>query len=151
VQERRHELELHPFAERQLADRLEHELPHAEHVDELVARPLEAGGVEPVDLLVEAEALGGGQVPPQLVPLAHDEREPAPKIVGPLPGHMAEHPGRAAGGRDDPGEQLEEGRLAGAVGAEQGHELAAVHGEVHAAQGLDHAARAVEQAPHARP
>ena len=139
VQERRHELELHPLAEREFADRLEDQLPHAEQVDEFVARPLEPGGIDAVDLLVEPEALGGGQVPPELVPLPHHEGEPAAEVVGPLPGHVAEHAGGARRGRDDPREQLEERRLAGTVGAEQGHELTPAHGEAHALQRLDDA------------
>ncbi len=78
----------------------------------------------PIDLLVQAKRLLGGQIPPELVLLAHHQREPAAIGVLALPGHEAHHAGGAAGGIDDAGEQLERGGFAGAVGAEKGDELA---------------------------
>ena len=149
VQERGDQFQLHPLAQREFADRLEHELAHAEQVDQFVPGAFEAGGLDPVDLLVEPEALGGGQVPPELVALAHHEGEPPPEVVGAFPGHVAEHAGGAPRGRDDPGEQLEKGRLAGAVGAQQRHELPAADREAHAAERLHESARAVKKASHA--
>ena len=104
MQERGDQFQLHSLAEREFANRLEHELAHAEQVDQFVPGAFEAGGLDPVDLLVESKTLGGGQIPPELVALAHHEGEPPPEIVGPLPGHVAEDVGSAPRGRDDPGE-----------------------------------------------
>ena len=150
VQERRDELELHPLAEREFADRLEDQLPHAEQVDEFVPRLLKTGRVDPIDLLMQPKTLGSRQVPPELVPLSHHERKPAAEVIGPLPGHVAEHGRRAPGGRDDPGEELQERRLAGTVGAEQGHELAAADRQINPLHRLHHAAGAMKERPDAR-
>jgi hypothetical protein len=99
---------------------------------------------------VEPETLGGGQVPPELVALAHDEGEPPAKRVLPHPGDVPEDAGGAAGGRDDAREQLEKRGLARTVGAEQRHEFAASDPQVHPAERLDDPAGAVEQAADAR-
>ena len=101
--------------------------------------------VDAIDLLVQAERFGGGQVPPELVLLAHHQREAAAIGVVALPGHVAEHAGLAGGGIDHAGEQLERRGLAGAVGAEEGDELALFDVEVDAADGLHLAVLAVEQ------
>jgi hypothetical protein len=146
VQQGGHQLQLHALAQRQVADRPQHQVAHPQHVDEFVPGALEAGGLDAVDLAVQPEALGGRQVPPQLVPLPHHQREAAAEGVGPLPGHVTEHGGHAPGGRDDAGEEFEERRLAGPVGSEQGHELTPADGQIHSAQGFDHAAVAPEQA-----
>ena len=47
---------------------------------------------------MELEAVGGRQVPPELVLLSHHQRELAAEGVGPLPGDEAEHPRLAAVG-----------------------------------------------------
>ena len=96
---------------------------------------------------MEAERLGGGQVPPELVLLAHHQGEAAAVGVVALPGDVAQHAGLAAGGIDDAGEQLERRGLAGAVRAEEGDELALLDVEIDAADGLDLAVLAVERAP----
>ncbi len=109
------------------------------------------GRLDAVDLLVESERFGGGQVPPQLVLLPHHEREPAAVIVVALPRHVAEH-ARLAGRRvDDAGEQLERGGLAGAVGAEEGDELAFVDIQIDAAHRFDVAVLAAKQPSKRRP
>ena len=95
-----------------------------------------AGG-DRVDLAMELEAVGGGEVPPELVLLAHDQGELAAEPVGPLPGDEVEHPGLAAGGVDQPGEHLQRGGLARPVGAEEGHHLAGLDGEADAVDGAD--------------
>ena len=102
-------------------------------------------GVDAIDLLMEAERLGGGQVPPELVLLAHHQGEAAAIGVVALPGDVAQHAGLAGGGVDHAGEQLERGGFAGAVGAEEGDELALLDVEIDAADGLDFAILAVEQ------
>ena len=107
---------------------------------------LKARRVDAVDLLMEAERLGGGQVPPELILLAHHEREAAAIGVLALPGHEAQHPRLAARGIDHAGEQLERRGFAGAVGTEEGDELARLDVEIDAADGLDLAILAVERA-----
>ena len=102
-------------------------------------------GLDAIDLLVQAERLGGGQVPPELVLLAHHQGEAAAIGVFAPPGHEAHHPGRAAGGRDHAGEQLQRGGLAGPVGAQEGHELALLDPQIDAADRLDRAILAAEQ------
>ena len=62
-----------------------------QQIDELVVRVLELVGRDAVDLLMEPERFGGGQVPPELVLLAHHEREPAAVGVVAFPGDEAEH------------------------------------------------------------
>ncbi len=104
--------------------------------------------LDAVDLLVQAERLGGGQVPPELVLLAHHQGEAAAIGVLALPGDVAHHAGRAAGGRDHAGEQLQRGGLAGAVGAEKGDELALLDRQVDAAHRLDRAVLPAEQPAH---
>ena len=89
------QLHLHPLAERQLADRL---------VEQLAARPsrstssscvlLELRRVDAVDLLMQAERLLRGQVPPELVLLPHHQGEAAAIGVLALPGDVAQHAGR---------------------------------------------------------
>ena len=140
------ELHLHPLAERELADRLVEQLRDAQQVDELVLLALKRVGLDAVDLLVQAERFGSGQVPPELVLLAHHEGEAAAVGVVALPGHVAEDAGLAGGGIDDAGEQLERRGFAGAVGAEEGDKFAGVDIEIDAADGLDFAILAVKEA-----
>ena len=103
------------------------------------------GRLDAVDLLVQAERFLRRQVPPELVLLPHHQGEAAAVGVFALPGHVAHHAGRAGGGRDDAGEQLERGGLARAVGAEKGDELALLDRQIDAADGLDVAILAAKQ------
>ena len=145
VQQRGDQLHLHPLAQRQLADRLREQPAHAEHVGQLVAGALEPLGLDAIDLLVQAERLGGGQVPPELVLLAHHQGEAAAIGVFAPPGHEAHHPGRAAGGRDHAGEEFQGGGFAGPVRAQKGDELALFDPQVDAADRLDQPILAAEQ------
>ena len=90
------------------------------------------------------------QIPPELIFLPHHQGEAAAIGVFALPGHVAHHAGRAAGGVDHAGEQLERGGLAGAVGPEKGDELALLDRQVDAADRLDLAIFAVKQPAHRR-
>ena len=123
-------------------------LAHLEQIDQLVAAAGELLRLDAVDLLVQAERLLGGQVPPELVLLPHHQGEAAAIGVFAPPGDVAHHAGRAAGGIDDAGEQLERGGLAGPVGPEKGDELARLDREVDAADRLHVAVVAVKQPPH---
>ena len=112
---------------------------------QFVAGAIEAGGLDAIDLLVQAERFGGRQVPPELVLLAHHQGEAAAIGVFAFPGHVAHHAGRAAGGRNHAGEELQRGGLAGPVGPEEGDEFALFDGQIDAAHGLDDAILPAEQ------
>ena len=94
---------------------------------------------------MELEAVGRGQVPPELVLLAHHQRELAAEGIGPLPGHKTEDPRFAARGIDQPGEHLERRRLARAVGAQEGDHLAGLDREADLIDGADLAVLAVKE------
>ena len=101
--------------------------------------------LDAVDLLVQAERFVGGQVPPELVLLAHHQREAAAIGVFAFPGDMSHHAGRTGGGSNNARKELERGGLARPVGAEKGDEFALLHRQVDAADGLDRAVLAAEQ------
>ena len=83
----------------------------------------ELGTRDPVDRPVQLERVERGQVPLELVAVAHHERDPAEEVALALRGHVAEH-ARLAGGRvEEPGEHLQRRRLAGAVRAEEADDL----------------------------
>src|SRR5262245_5340257 len=86
---------------------------------------------------MELEAIGGGQIPPELVLLPHDQRKTPAKSIGPIPWRVAEHARRAARGIDDPRQHLERGRFAGAVGSKKGHHLPWFDGESYPIDGTD--------------
>jgi len=135
----------HALAQRQLADRLAEQVAHAEHGGKLIAGPLEAGGLDAVDLLVQAERLGGRQVPPELVLLAHHQGEPPPVGVFALPGEVAEDAGRPRRRGNHAGKELERGGLACPVRAEEGDELTLIHAKVDGPDRLDRAVLAAKQ------
>ena len=89
VQQGGDQLHLHPLAERQFAHRLPQQRADLEQFDQFVARAVETGRLDAIDLLVQAKRLLGGQVPPQLVLLPHDQREPAAIGVLALPRDVA--------------------------------------------------------------
>ncbi len=88
------QLHLHPLAEGQLADGLAGELLDAEQLGQLAEGLAELVVGDGVDLPVELEAVGGGQVPPELVLLAHDEGELAAEGVLAVPGDEVRGRGR---------------------------------------------------------
>ena len=108
-----------------------------EHLGQAVAGLLELLPLDVIDMLVQPERLGGRQVPPELVLLAHHQGKAAAVGVFAFPGHVAHHRRRAAGGREHAGEQFQRGRLARPVGPQKGDELARLDGQIDAADGLD--------------
>src|SRR5262245_53241732 len=97
---------------------------------------------------MQAERLGGGKVPPELVLLAHDEGESAAVSVVAFPGNKAEHAGCAGRRIDHAGEELECGGFSGAVGAEKGDEFALLDIQIDSADSFDLAILAVEEPTH---
>ena len=83
-----------------------------------------AGARDAVDAGVELEGFARGQVPPELVLLAQQQRELAAVAVVAFPGHVAQHARRAARGVEQPGEHLQGGGLARAVRAEEADQFA---------------------------
>ena len=123
VQQRADHLDLHPLAEREVPHRLADEVADVEQLDQLVAQRRELGTRDPVDRPVQLERVERGQVPLELVAVAHHERDPAEEVALALRGDVAEH-ARLAGGRvEQPGEHLQRRRLAGAVRAEEADDL----------------------------
>ena len=87
-----------------------------------VGRELVAG--DPVDRPVQLVRVERGQVPLQLVPVPHDERDPAQEATLPLRRDEAEHVRLPSARIEQAGEHLERGRLPGAVRAEEADDLA---------------------------
>ena len=118
------DLDLHPLAERKLSDGLAHEVAHVEQRDQLVPQREEVRTRDLVDRAVELEGVERRQVPLQLVPVAHDERDPAQEVALALRGDVPEDACLPAGHVEETGQHLEGRRLAGAVRAEEADDLA---------------------------
>ena len=86
---------------------------------------------------MQLEAVGGGQVPPELVFLAHHQGEETAKGVRPLPGREAEDLGVAARRINQAGEHFQGGRLAGSVRPKKGNHFARLDGKAHALDRMD--------------
>ncbi len=130
------ELHLHPLAERQLADRLVEQPADIEQIDEFIHGLAELFRLDAIDLLVQAKRLSGGQIPPQLILLSHDEGEATPIGVIALPRHEAQNACFAGGGIDYTREEFERRGFSGTIGTEKGDELAHFDFEIDAANGL---------------
>ena len=99
---------------------------------------------------MELEAIGGGQVPPELVLLAHDQRELAAEGVGAAPrGRSRARSAVAAGRVDQAREHLEGRRLPRPVGPEERDHLARLDREADAVDGVDFLVLAAIEPPEA--
>jgi len=96
--------------------------------DKLVEGAAVVGRGNAVDGAVQLEGIGSGDVPDQLVALAHDEGDLPQEISLPFPGHVAEDARLAPDGMQKPGEHLERRRFPRAVGAQEADDLS--RGEV---------------------
>ena len=137
VEERADDLDLHPLAQRELPNRLAHEVADLEQLDQLVPRLEELLARDAVDRAVELERVERRQVPLELVAVAHDQRDAAQEVALALRGHVAEHARLAGGDVEQPREHLQRRRLAGAVRAEEADDLAGRDVERDAVDGLD--------------
>src|SRR5215211_2056095 len=136
VQQPPGDLEASPHAAREGLDQVATALPEVDHGQDLLAALAGGGPVDPVQLPVEAQVLLGSQVGVQ-GRLLEDEADVAAYLVA-FGGHVeAGHPGRALGGVGQGAEDLDGGRLAGAVGAEKAERLPRTHVQVDAGHGLD--------------
>ena len=75
---------------------------------------------------MQSERFLRGQVPPELVLLTHDQREAATVGIIALPGNVAQHAGRAAGGPHQTYKNLDRGGLAGTVRADEAEDLSSL-------------------------
>lgn len=106
------------------------------HVEHLAHPARDRGGLDAVQLGVQAQVLRGGEVAVERRVL-EDETDVAAHGVAPR-GHVEAADVGGAGGRGDQRAEHVDGRaLAGAVGAEEAEDLAAVDRERHAPDGLD--------------
>ena len=137
VQEAGHDLAAHPLAQGELADGLVELVADPEHLHECVAAAAELGRLLVVNPGEELERVGGGEVVPELGALAEHGADPVGEPAPLLPRDAAGHAGLTRGGVEDPRQDLDRGRLAGAVGADEGDALAGGDGERHAVDGDD--------------
>jgi hypothetical protein len=129
VQQRGDQLHLHPLAEREPAHGHVQLVADREERGQLLQARTEGRLGDPVDVLVQQEAVRGGEVPPQLRLLAHQEGHLPAEVVVALPRAEAEHARVSGRGVDDPREHLHERGLAGAVRPHEADDLALLHAE----------------------
>jgi hypothetical protein len=92
-----------------------------------------AGLVEAgVELAAEGQVLGGGEVAVHGGVLGH---EPHPGEQAGIARSVVQHPDAAGGGREQADGEVQQGGLAGAVGAHQGGDAAPGHGQVAVLEG----------------
>ena len=131
MQQARHQLAAHAFAQRELAHRLLGDLGELERLHELRAARAVLARLELVDPRQEVERIRRGQVLPELRALA----EHGPDLVAELPAVAAGlEPGDAHAPRaraQDARQHLQGRRLARAVGADERDALARLDGERH--------------------
>ena len=146
VQQAGRKLDLHALAERKLADGLGEEIAEVQQFSQQVDGALVDGVVDAEHGLVDQEGVDGRQVPEQLLALAHDEGDSGEEVGAAVPGGEAEDVHLAVGGVQQAAHDLERGGFAGAVGAQEADDLAAVDLERDAVDGADEAVFAAEHA-----
>ncbi len=146
MQEGAADLGLHPLPERQVADRLGDQVAEVEELDQLVAHLHELGARQAVDGSDQLERVEGGQVPLELVPVAHHHRDPAQEVALALRRRVAQHPCLARRRVQQAGQHLERRGLAGAVGTEEADDLAGGDLEADPVDRLDLARLAPDEA-----
>lgn len=148
VQQRRDQFALHPLAQREFADRAVELGVEAEHPGQFVdaAFGLVVGHV--VDRGVDVQRVHRGQVPHELLLLAHDQRDLPQEVGLAVERGVANDFGPAAAGMDQPGEHLERGGLARAVRAEEPDDFAGADLEARLLDGFDVVVLAIKKVPH---
>ena len=106
------------------------ELLQLEELGELLHRVAELLLRDAIDLLKDAEAVGGRDVPHELRPVAHEQGHPFQVGVLAPPGYELQDPRLARAGMKEPGEHLERRGLPRAVRPEVPKDLALFDGEV---------------------
>ena len=147
VQQRRGDLAAHALAERELAHRLVQQPARAAAAPTSSSRIARVAVLRhAVDVAQQVEALDHRQVPPQLGALAEHHADPRHVAAPAARQGTSPSTSQRAGRRlEDAGEDLDGGRLARAVGADQADQLARARAEADAGQRLDRAPAAVEQ------
>ncbi len=144
VQQRRRELAAHALTERELAHRRLDERVEVEQLAALREPRCVLGGGNAVDVAQQRERITERQIPPELRALAEHDADPARELQA--LGHrlVAAHARESAGRIQHAREHLERRRFSGAVRADVAERLAALHGEVDAVDGADHARLAAQ-------
>lgn len=101
VEEGGDEFHLHAFAEGEFANGSSEEFLDFEEAGEFVEMLLEGIGRDAIDLLVESKGFLGGEIPPELVLLPHDEGKASAVFVIAFPGDIAHDGSGSGGGIDD--------------------------------------------------
>ena len=127
VEERGAQLTSHPLAQGEVAGRLIEELAEIEQLNQLVEGlpVLWAWDVE--QRAVELEGLGGGEVPEELLLLAHHQGDGAEQGVASVLRTVPQHLHSTRGGMEQPGEHLQRGGFSGAVRAQEPHAFTRFH------------------------
>ena len=137
VQQGGGELRPHALAERELAHRLGQQPLEPQHGHELVASAAIVRRRHAVDVGQQIEAVDHRQVPPELAALAEHHADARDMAHAVLVRHEAADLDPAARRPQDAGQDLDGRRLAGAVGADEGQQLAGLETERDIDQGVD--------------
>ena len=124
VEQRRHQLALHPLAQRQLAGRLVDEVADLQQLDQLAHRLVGLRARDVVDRAVHGVGLRRRQIPEELLLLPHHQRDELQEARVAILGDVRPDPHRARRRVQQAGQHLERGRLPGAVRAEEADALA---------------------------
>ena len=114
----------HPLTERELTHHNVHFVGDLEQLGQAAHNFVETIAIDSINRAVEFERFLRGQIPPERVLLAHQQRELSFHFVAPFPWNKSEHACIAAGWIEQPREHFEDGRLAGTVRSEKSDELA---------------------------
>ena len=120
---------LHPLAERKVADGFLKKLAEVEQFGKFVDGRLIVSAWYPVDSAVSLERVDYGNVPDELVPLSHYERNVAQEIAVPFRGYVSEHVRFARFRVEESGQHFQAGRFARPVRPEKADNLSLIDGE----------------------
>ena len=123
MQQGRQQFGLHPLAQGKLAHRSPQLLAQLQHLGELANASLGLRLRNAVDRGINPQRIEGGQVPDQLLAVAHHQGDLAQEAGLTPKGLVACHLQLAAAGVDQTGEHFQSGGLAGAVGAQKANNL----------------------------
>ncbi|GBC91204.1 hypothetical protein HRbin14_01963 [bacterium HR14] len=146
MQQRRQQLALHPFPQREAAYLSVQHMPNLQHLRQLVNPALKHIIGDLIERLEQNVRLIRGQIPPQLHLLPHHQRNLALHFRTALPRDKPQHPRRARCGKDDSGKHLQRSGLACPVRSQKAHQLAFFNTERNIAHRLHLVALAMKQA-----
>ena len=130
MQQRCDQLQLHAFAQGELADIDVQLVLHHQQFRQFADGALKPVVRNAVDFSVQLQRLACRQIPPKLIFLAQQQRELASIFIVPFPRRIAQNLGRAAGGIYQTRQHFERRGLARAIGAKKTHQFAGFDGEI---------------------